>query len=368
MHRTIVFVSLLLFIQACAVVPPKPGLGEPVPWHRLDDWDTDRHARAWPALLNSCTKLRESPRWRAVCQAAEPIQGPTDREAKAFFETYFQAYPVHGDNNHRSGLITGYYEPLLRGSFERSTRYRYPLYEPPGDLLRIDLGDVDPALANRQLRGRLNGRSVTPYPDRAHLQATPGVMSGSELIWVDDLFDAFFLHVQGSGRVLLPDGSVIALGYADHNGRPYRAIGKRLIAMGELARGDVNLFSIKRWLRSHPGKAKTLLHHNPRFVFFRLRHNAADGPAGSLNVPLTAGRSLAVDKEKIPLGAPVWLETSVPGRPEIPLNRLMMAQDTGSAIRGYNRADVFWGQGKDAERKAGLMKQPGQLFVLLPRD
>lgn len=368
MRRLSLILYVLALIQSCTIAPPQPGLGEPIPWERLEGWHADRHAQAWPALLNSCTRLANQARWRAVCRAADAAGDPADREARIFFETHFRPYPVYGDKGRREGLITGYYEPLLHGSLEPGGRYRYPLYGPPGDLVTLDLGGAYPELAGRQLRGRLVSGIVRPYPDRAQLGAAPGILAGAELLWVDDPIDAFFLHIQGSGRVRLPDGGTLAVGFADHNGRPYRSIGRRLIDTGELDREDVNLFSIRRWLRTNPERVESLLHHNPRYVFFRLRSDAAKGPEGALNVPLTAGRSLAIDKEKLPLGAPVWLETTTPGQPGRPLNRLMMAQDTGGAIRGHNRADVFWGSGEEAERMAGLMKQKGRIFVLLPRS
>lgn len=358
---------LLLCLQACTTGPPQPGLGAAVPWERLRGWEADKHAAAWPALLASCSRINDQSRWRAVCRAAGQMDNPTDTEARRFFEANFQPHPVYGEDGRREALITGYYQPLLRGSFERDHRYRYPLYAVPDDLLTIDLGEAYPELAGRQLRGRLDGRTVVPYPDRSQLEADPGRLAGSELLWVDDPFDAFFLQVQGSGRIRLPDGRTVAVGYADNNGRAYRSIGRRLIEAGEIPREDLNLFTIRRWLHRHPERASEILDYNPRYIFFRLRTDAPDNPEGALNVPLTPGRSLAVDPDKLPLGAPVWLETSIPGEPDVPMARLMLAQDTGGAIKGYNRADVFWGQGDDAERKAGLMKHKGRLFVLLPR-
>ena len=361
------FLPLLVVIcfQACGS-GPRPGVGDAMAWDDLQGWTRDTQASAWGALLSSCGRIGARPAWREVCRSAAGIERPTNEQVRAFFEKHFRPHPVYGRKGHREGLITGYYEPLLHGSFERGPRYRYPIYAPPDDLLTIDLGTVYPALAGQQLRGRLQGRTVLPYPDRAELEAHPGELAGSELLWVDDPVDLFFLQVQGSGRVLLPDGRTVAVRYADNNGRPYRSIGKRLIETGRIARDQVNLFTIRSWLQRHPDEARELFQYNPRYVFFRLKRDAPESPEGSLGVALTPGRSLAVDKDNIPLGAPVWLQTSMPGHPDKPLNRLMLAQDTGGAIRGYNRADVFWGEGHDAERRAGLMKQKGRLFVLLP--
>lgn len=366
MRRTPIL-AVLLLIQSCVLAPPESeGIGNPVPWDRLDGWETDRHAEAWPTLLRSCTKLEDRPSWSDVCRAATTMADPTDRQVKTFFEKHFRPHPVRDDKGRRQGLITGYFEPLLRGSRQPGGRYRYPLYRPPPDLLTLDLGEAYPEIEGRGLGGRLEGNTVRPYPARKKLEASPGILSGNELLWIDDPVDVFFLHVQGSGRVRLPDGRIVAVGFADHNGRPYRSIGRRLIDTGELDREDVDLFSIRQWLRQHPDRARALLHHNPRYVFFRLGVASSIGPTGALNVPLTAGRSMAVDPDAIPLGVPIWLETSSPGRPDTPLNRLMMAQDTGGAIKGYNRGDVFWGSGDTAERNAGRMKQPGRMFVLLP--
>lgn len=367
MPRLILAACFLCLLQACTALPPEPGIGKPVSWDELEGWRSDRHAKAWPALLASCAKLDDQAGWRDICRDARGLGVPTDERVRNFFESRFRPHRVIGDDGSREGLITGYYEPLLQGSLERSERYRYPIYEPPDDLLTIDLGGAHPDLDGLQLRGRLHGRSVVPYPARAELAASPGALSGAELLWVDDPVDAFFLHVQGSGRVSLPGGGIVAVRYADHNGHPYRSIGSRLIQTGELDREEVNLFSIRRWLQARPDEMQALLNHNPRFIFFRLDSGPARSPAGALNVPLTPGRSLAVDRDRLPLGIPVWLSTSMPGEPDRRLNRLMLAQDTGSAIKGWNRADVFWGLGKEAERKAGLMKEQGRMFVLLPR-
>lgn len=363
-----VLVLPLFLLHACAVAPPESGLGEAVPWDQLSGWRADHQAQAWPALRRSCSRLADQLRWRKICRQVDSMPEPSDREARVFFETHFRAFPVYGDDGRRSGLITGYYEPSLNGSFRNEGRYQYPLYGPSADLLRLDLGDAYPKLKGERLRGRLDGRTVKPYPDRARLDSMPNGLDEAPLLWVDDPIDAFFLHVQGSGRVRLPNGETVGVGFADHNGRPYRSIGRKLIDMGELSREDVNLFTIRRWLRAHPEKGRSLMHHNPRYVFFRLRDEVSADPNGALNVPLTAGRSLAVDADKVPLGVPVWLETSMPGQPGEPLERLMLAQDTGAAVQGPNRGDVFWGGGEEAERLAGLMKQNGRMFVILPRE
>lgn len=362
--------SLLILIlcaclaSACATRPP--GMGNPVDWDSLDNWESDNHADAWQAFLKSCEKL-DPVEWREVCDLAHDHGDLGDAEARAFFETHFEARPVYAKDGATQGLITGYYEPLLNGSWEQSEHFRYPLYGVPDDLLVIDLGAVYPQLANLRLRGKLAGNRVVPYYDRAQLDDNQQLLEGKELLWVDSPVDVFFLHVQGSGQVQLDDGSVIAVGYAQQNGHPYQSIGRVLINMGELDREEVTLFTIREWLRSNPDRLYQVLAQNPSYIFFELRDTRSDGPVGSLNVPLTPRRSIAVDRNVIPLGAPVWLQTTLPDGVESPLNQLMLAQDTGGAIKGHVRADVFWGRGSEAERMAGLMKQQGELFVLLPR-
>jgi membrane-bound lytic murein transglycosylase A len=202
-------------------------------------------------------------------------------------------------------LITGYYEPLLKGSWERSEVFQYPLYGVPRDLLIIDLGAIYPQLKNMRLHGKLDGNKVVPYHDRAQLDRNQDLLQGEEILWVNSLVDVFFLHVQGSGRIQLPDGSTVAVGYAGQNGHPYQPIGKVLIEMGELEKEQVTLFSIKDWLRLNPNRLNEVLAKNPSYIFFKLRDGQAEGPLGSLNVALTPRRSIAVDSNVIPLGAPV---------------------------------------------------------------
>ena len=360
----IVVLCLALLLGGCATRPP--GIGEPLDWSRLNHWDADNHGEAWNGFVTGCEKLRQQA-WREVCGLAEQAGPLNDAQARVFFETHFDVRPIYAERGRTEGLITGYYEPLLHGSREKSERYRYPLYGVPEDLLTVALADQYPQLKDMRLRGRLEGSRIVPYYNRAQLDADQALLAGSELLWVDNLVDVFFLHVQGSGRVQLDDGSMVAVGYAAQNGHPYRSIGGVLIQMGELEREQVTLFSIRDWLESNPERMHAVLASNPSYVFFELRAASADGPMGSLNVPLTPRRSMAVDRNVIPLGAPVWLQTTLPDEKASPFNRLMLAQDTGGAIKGDVRADVFWGRGAMAERMAGLMKQQGELFVLLPK-
>lgn len=355
-------------VGGCAWLAPPPGITGAVSWRDLPAWEQDRHAESWPALLRSCEKLaRRDPPWEQVCRAARDFPDPSDAEAREFFETWFTPHKVRGTGWRTRGLITGYYEPLLRGRLTPSEQFRYPIYARPQDLLIVDLSKLFPELKNKRVRGKLMGNKVVPYYNRQQIDTEPKLLAGQELLWVDNPVALFFLHIQGSGRVELPDGRIVAVGYADQNGHPYRSIGRELITMGELAREDVNMFSIRDWLRDNANRAEELLHRNPSYVFFALGPSQREGPVGSLNVPLTAQRSLAVDRTVIPLGVPIWLDTTRPGTNSEPYRRLVLAQDTGGAIKGPVRADLYWGRGNTAERMAGLMKQPGRLFVLLPK-
>jgi membrane-bound lytic murein transglycosylase A len=359
------FVFCALMVSACTTTRP-PGIGSPVEWSSLESWEADNHGDAWAGFLKSCQKLANE-QWWEVCDLARSRGDLGDAEARAFFELHFEVRPVYAMDGETLGLITGYYEPLLQGSRERSKEYQYPIYGVPEDLLVIDLGAVYPQLRGMRLRGKLVGNKVVPYHNRAQLDDNRELLQGAEILWVNSPVDLFFLHVQGSGLVELVDGSIMAVGYANQNGHPYQSIGRVLIQMGELEKEDVTLFTIRDWLKSNPDRLGEVLSKNPSYVFFELRDAGADGPTGSLNVALTPRRSIAVDRNVIPLGAPVWLQTTLPDAGQSPLNQLMLAQDTGGAIKGHVRADVFWGRGDEAEKMAGLMKQQGKLFVLLPR-
>ncbi|MFM9970952.1 MAG: murein transglycosylase A [Burkholderiales bacterium] len=268
------------------------------------------------------------------------------------------------------GLVTGYYEPLLRGSRTRQGAFQIPLYSAPDDLLTIDLSAINPELRNMRLRGRIEGRRVVPYFSRAEIDAGTAPLKGKELVWVDDVIEAFFLQIQGSGRIQFNNGDTLRLGYADQNGHPYISIGRVLIEQGELRSSDASMQGIQAWARANPSRLAELLAQNPSYVFFReLPRSSSDpnlGPPGALGVALTPQRSIAVDPRFIPLGAPIYLATTRPNKDE-PLNRLVFAQDTGGAIRGAVRADYFWGFGAAAGAEAGRMRQQGRLWLLWPK-
>jgi membrane-bound lytic murein transglycosylase A len=370
--------------QKCApvtVVPPPsaPPL-QSAQWADLPGWSDDDLAAIWPGFLRSCAALRSRPNgavWRPVCEAATKLERPSAAAIRAFFESELRPWALTQPDGSREGLITGYYEPILKGSREKSARHRYPVLGVPDDLLTIDFGDLYPELKNLRLRGRVEGKKVVPYYARAQIRQreeetdSAHAMRSKVLAWVEDPIELFFLQIQGSGRVALPDGSQIRVGYAEQNGHPYQSIGRILIERAELKPEQASMQGIQAWARANPGKLDELLNNNPSYVFFReLPALAADpdqpsGPPGAQGVPLTVERSLAVDPRTTPLGAPVFLATTYPNS-TLPLNRLMLAQDTGGAIKGVVRADFFWGLGPEAGQKAGRMRQKGKMWVLMP--
>ena len=334
-----------------------------VPWPELPGWRQDNHAEALPALLMSCRVLSKQAAWREVCEAAPAIKG---REAaRLFFENHFAPYRVAGADGALDGLITGYYEPTLRGSRKPSARNRYPVYGAPDDLLALELGELAPDLKSTATRVRLDGKRVVPYYSRAQIDGDEAPLRGKEIAWAEDAIDLFFLQVQGSGRIALEEGGVMRVGFAGHNGHPYRSIGRVLIERGDLSVERASMQGIKAWARANPAKLSGLLNQNPRYVFFRELAGNGAPPPGALGVPLTPERSIAVDPRYVPLGAPVHIATTWPNTDK-PLQRLMLAQDTGGAIRGAVRADFFWGAGEKAAREAGRMQQSLRLWVLLP--
>jgi len=358
-----------LALAGCAVAPEPGGRAvlAPVAFADLAGWDRDDGmAAAARAFAQGCARLTaKGAGWAAPCRAAAADPPADAGAARRFFERWFRPHAVADEDAGPDGLFTGYYEASLRGALSPDARYRIPLFARPDDLVTADLGRFDPALKGRRITGRVEGGALTPYPVRAAIDR--GALGGRArpLVWVDDAVDAFFLHIQGSGRVALADGSEMRVGFAATNGRPYTAIGRVLVARGALRRDEVSMRSIRDWLAAHPAEAAGVMAENARYVFFRRLDGP--GPVGALGVPLTAGRSLAVDPAAIPLGAPVWLQTTTALAPERPVRRLMVAQDTGAAIKGAVRGDIFFGAGADAARRAGAMKRAGRYFVLLPR-
>ena len=338
----------------------------------LPGWRDDTVLQALPALRASCGVLDDKPAdapvgpgaiagtagdWRAACRA---LAGKSEGALRLAIETWLVPFAVAGPHG-SDGLFTGYYEPELRGSRKRTAAYTVPLYRQPPDLVTIELeGETR---VGRMVDGRLQ-----PYHTRTAIDGGALAGRGLELLWLADPIDAFFLQAQGSGRVRLAEGGALRVGYAASNGHPPTIIGRILVERGELSKEAATMQTVRQWLRDHPAEATALMQMNARYIFFR--ETSGDGPVGSLGVTLTPGRSLAVDPSLMPLGAPLWLDTTYPaGTPEagLPLRRLVVAQDTGSAIKGAVRGDIFWGSGEAALRYAGPMKQLGRYYLLLPR-
>ncbi|MGH8781800.1 murein transglycosylase A [Paraburkholderia sp.] len=360
-------VSIAVLLAACggreAVRPGAPPTGAAiipgqiaparltqVEWQQVPGWQDDSLIGATAALRQNCVRLARQASWQRACTAANQLDDLDVAGARTFFETYFAPFQLANNDGTLDGLVTGYYEPLLRGSRTRQGVYQTALYRWPAGY-----------------------RTGTALPSRAQLERS-GVLNGNELVWVDDPIEAFFLQVQGSGRVVMEDGSVMRVGFGGTNNQPYRSIGRWLLDRGEVTPAQATMQGIKAWARANPTRVDALLDTNPRFVFFREMSSAepsagggADGPIGALGVPLTPERSIAVDPSSIPLGTPVFLQTTRPLTNQ-PMNRLVFAQDTGSAIKGGVRADYFWGLGDDAGDLAGKMKQAGRMWLLLPRS
>jgi membrane-bound lytic murein transglycosylase A len=353
------------------------GLLKPAKWEEVDglgqrNTPEDNLSLAWPAWMQSCTALVNKPMWQRVCGEATQLNSQTmnkpDTEAiLSYFKQNFAVYKTTNIEGADSGLITGYYEPILKGSRTKSAKYSNPLYATPSDLVTVELDSLFPDLKYKRVRGRLVGNKLVPYYNRAEIEADASPIKGREFIYIDDIIDVFFLQIQGSGLVQLDSGEQVHVGYADQNGHTYNSIGRLLIERGELTSANASMNGIKNWVKNNPSKLRELLNNNPSYVFFRELPAGLPGPLGALGVPILAERAVAVDPKFVPLGAPVFLSTTEPNSTK-PLKRLMMAQDTGGAIKGGVRADFFWGAGADAGAKAGAMKQAGKIWVLLPKE
>ncbi len=384
MKKHLLTLLLLFLLAACAdkvppvveepelpPVPIEPPIVEadplvPVAWNDVEGWLGDDLSVPLQVFQQSCRATSKRIRWQTVCQEAAKLKAVEAQQARDFFETFFQPFQVRNKDGSASGMITGYYGPELPGSREPTEKYKYPLYTQPEDLLIVDLDEIYPELNNYRLRGRVVGNRVVPYFERSEIDNGANPLAGNELFWVADPVELFFLHIQGSGRIRLQNGELVMVNYANQNGHRYHSIGKLLLERNEMTRNQMSMQNIRRWVEKNPEAGRKLLAENPSYVFFRELPAEFISPPGALGIPLTARRSLAVDPRTIPLGAPVFLATTVPGTDEL-LQRLMVAQDTGGAIKGRVRADFFWGMGNGAGEIAGRMKQDGRLWVLLPK-
>lgn len=351
---------------------PDYSLLKPAQWEDVDGLQRDNLSLAWPAWMQSCSTLVNKPVWQKACAAAIQLNNqtaakPSSDAVSGYFRQYFTVYKTTNEDGSDAGLITGYYEPLLKGSRTKSAQYPNPLYAAPDDLITVELDSVYPELKYKRVRGRLVGNKLVPYYNRAEIESDAAPIKGREFIYIDDIIDVFFLQIQGSGLVQLDNGEQVHVGYANQNGHPYNSIGRLLVERGEMTLAQASMQGIKNWARNNLVKLRELLNSNPSYVFFRELPAGLPGPLGALGVPILGERSVAVDAKYVPLGAPVFLSTTEPNSTK-PLKRLMMAQDTGGAIKGGVRADFFWGAGPEAGAKAGAMKQTGKIWVFLPKE
>lgn len=381
--RLLYLIPLVLFLHACATpdggkattdqtaIPPTltAKTYKDLPGWYEDDWkdfevaftrSCDRIARRAPDASFSGNALYGTNRqWHDACEAYKRINKNDASSTRVFFEEYFTPYAVTRAGE-KDGLFTGYYEASLRGSRVKTAQYNIPLHARPDDLVMVNLGEFREELKGQRIAGRVTDGNLKPFETREDILG--GKLKNEKvLVWVDDPVEAFFVQVQGSGVVRLDDGSIMRIGYAGQNGHIYYAIGRELVARGVMPKEDVSMQSIRAWLEANPSQADELMNTNKSYVFFR--EIEGDGPIGGEGIALTPLRSLAIDHGKFPYGFPVWLETDGPR-----LQRMMMAQDTGGAIKGAVRGDVFWGYGDQAEKMAGAMKATGRYWILLPKQ
>lgn len=339
----------------------------PVSFQDLPSWQADNQAEALPALLKSCAVFNKKDPddalllpeagqytdWQKICREAQNT-ALDEQSARRFFEQSFTPYRI---TSPQEGLFTGYYEAQLRGAWTQNAEFKTPLWQRPADMLNIDLGAFRDSWKGQKITGKIDGKNFVPYDDRAKVAKGSLVNRAQPLVWVDDPIGAFFLEIQGSGQIQMQDGSIIRVGYDAQNGHGYTPIGRVLADRGEIEK-PVTMQKIRAWLEQNPSRAQDIMNTNPSVIFFRKVDK--DGAVGAQGVTLTPGRSLAVDRSYLPLGVPLWLVTGAH-------HRLVVAQDTGGAIKGAVRGDLFLGAGAAAENEAGQMQETGTYYILLPK-
>lgn len=387
-----IFLSSLL-LAGCALFKKKPSKIKETALIKIDSseypdfWDDMAYDGLDSSILQSISYLKRLPPNKTfrfgqdVYNTSHLIKSlenflrfiqtkPLKNQLIKYIDTNYRVYMSVANNNPDQVLFTGYYEPVLEGSFEKSTKYRFPIYARPDDLTTINLSLFSPRFKGETIIGRYTGQSVVPYYDRKEIE-TKGLLKGKarEIAWLKDPVDLFFLQIQGSGKIYLDNGKFINVHYHTTNGRPYRSIGRLLIDTGKISRTEMSMQNIRAYLDSHPDEAETILNYNPSYVFFKIEE---DGPLGYLEVKLTPGRSIALDRRLFPPAGLAFIETRKPLingdgiiHEWMDLSRFVLNQDTGGAIRGPDRADLFWGNGEYAEIAAGHMKEPGKLYFLI---
>ena len=359
-------IALFIFAGCSAKIEQKKNISnatvQKADWDEIVGFEADDLTFALQVFQKDCKVSKKYDNLKEVCKKTNDINATTN--AKDFFMSNFTPYKLLENKKKDTGIITGYYEPLLNGNRYKTKKYKYPVYSIPSDLLTIDIKKAYPKLKDYLLRGKLEGNKIVPYYTRAQIEAIDPTKSIhlKPICYVDDKIDLFFLHIQGSGKIKFPNGKILNIAYAQQNGRKYYAIGKKLIKLGVLTKSEVSLQSIKKWLIENPDKIDEILNLNDSYVFFKHSIKAA---TGSLGTQLVANRNLAVDRKYIPLGFPVFINTTNPITNK-PINQLMIAADTGGAIKGKIRADFFFGNGEEAQELAGKMKQQGKLYIFIP--
>ncbi|MFY9287867.1 MAG: murein transglycosylase A [Alphaproteobacteria bacterium] len=368
----------LCLITACTETPKEKPVEKliltPVTFEALPGWNADKLLEVLPALQRSCgVMLKKSPDqklssggtpqdWVQPCQQLIAETPKNDQESRSFFERWFRPFAASTQAGDQ-GLFTGYYEAELRGSYQQTGIYQTPLYARPNDLIDVDLGEFKKDLKGQRIVGKVDGSKLKPYDERKTIAEGSLKERAKPLVYVSDPVDAFFLEVQGSGRVTLDHGDVLRLGYDGTNGRAYTAIGKAMADMQLLER-PITMKDIRAWLKAHPLREQEIMNLNSSYIFFRVIEG--EGPIGAMGLPLTPHRSMAVDPTHVALGTPLWL--NIKDGEGAPLQKMVVAQDTGGAIKGAIRGDFFWGYGETAEKQAGSMQSQGQYYLLLPKS
>jgi len=356
---TIILLSTFIFFGGCSKKPnikisemPNTHLNESS-FNELAEWQGENHQEALNSFINNCKSKKTQDIYGTLCQDATMAE-----DAKSFFESEFNVYKIVPESSDDEGLLTGYYEPTLKGSLTKKEPYIYPVYEEPEDLISVELSSIYEDLKKYRLRGRLEGNKLVPYYTREDSDK----IDAEVICYSNSKLDIFFLEIQGSGRVELDDGENIFIGYANQNGHKYNSIGKYLIDLGEIKREDMSMQSIRAWLKKNPDRIDEVLNYNNSQVFFQKKPHSASGALGLILEPM---RSVAVDSNQIPLGSMLFLKSKIDDKD---INKIVMAQDVGGAIKGTLRADMFFGSGEDARLSAGHLISPLSLWILLPKE
>lgn len=327
-------------------------------WNEIIGFETVDFKSSLDVFLKDCKRSSRFETLKNSC-----ISGTKSTNAKDFFINNFTPYKLYDEKGSDKGLLTGYYESTLYGSLKKTDRFKYPVYAIPDDIYTIDLSSIYPELSKYRLRGRIEGKKVVPYYARAEIENFDE-KEYKTIAYVDDDIELFFLHIQGSGKIIFEDGSVINIGYGMQNGHKYYAIGRELIKMGELTSDNVSLQTIAKWLKENPDKKNDIMNLNQSYIFFTKNNQ---GATGSLGTELVAKKNIAVDRNFVPLGFPLFINSTHPITKE-PINDIVIASDTGGAIKGEIRGDFFWGFGEEAKEASGVMKEPFIMYMLVPNE